>query len=190
MARPSSAVRSKLSLATFAQSSLSVLVVAFCVCLSASFGVHGILTTLPVINQSAVGPYRDAFWAPFRKKANAVFPSSDNGCAGDRLPNGKMLPAVIPARNATTSTTMIRGALTAKPFGRRRSLPPIWHQRVLYAATQKQRRSPRRLRVSERPSLPLAPACDDLTQFSDALVATKNALSVTTRSTMAGFVIG
>jgi hypothetical protein len=82
------------------------------------------------------------------------------------------------------------GPLTAKPFGRRRSLPPIWHQRVLYAATQKQRRSPRRLRVSERPSLPLAPACDDLTQFSDALVATKNALSVTTRSTMAGFVIG
>jgi hypothetical protein len=29
-------------LATFAQSSLSVLVVALCVCLSASFGVHGI----------------------------------------------------------------------------------------------------------------------------------------------------
>src|SRR6516165_8124946 len=42
MARPSSPVRSKLSLATFAQSSFSSDVVALRVCLSASFEVHGI----------------------------------------------------------------------------------------------------------------------------------------------------
>ena len=41
MARPSSPVRSKASLATLAQSSFSALVAALCVCLSASFGVHG-----------------------------------------------------------------------------------------------------------------------------------------------------
>jgi hypothetical protein len=42
MARPSSPVRSKHSLAIFAQSSFRAQVVALCVCLSASFGVHGI----------------------------------------------------------------------------------------------------------------------------------------------------
>src|SRR5262245_14875581 len=40
--RPSSPVRSKLSLATFAQSSFSAGVVALWVCLSALFAVHGI----------------------------------------------------------------------------------------------------------------------------------------------------
>src|SRR5262249_43964455 len=40
--RPSSPVRSKLSLATFAQSSFSAGVAALWVCLSASFAVHGI----------------------------------------------------------------------------------------------------------------------------------------------------
>ena len=42
IARPSSPVRSRHSLATFAQSSCSAQVVALCVCLSASFGVQGI----------------------------------------------------------------------------------------------------------------------------------------------------
>ena len=42
IARPSSPVCSKHSLATLAQSSLRAHVVALCVCLSASFGVHGI----------------------------------------------------------------------------------------------------------------------------------------------------
>src|SRR5215471_21229830 len=42
IARPSSPVRSKLSLATFAQSCFSSGVVALWVCLSASFAVHGI----------------------------------------------------------------------------------------------------------------------------------------------------
>jgi hypothetical protein len=43
IARPSSPVRSRHSFATLAQSSFSVHVVALCVCLSASSGVHGIL---------------------------------------------------------------------------------------------------------------------------------------------------
>src|SRR6516164_6397382 len=41
IARPSSPVRSRHSLATFAQSSFSAHVVALCVCRSASFEVHG-----------------------------------------------------------------------------------------------------------------------------------------------------
>ena len=42
MARPSSPVRSKDSLATRAQSSFNAVVVALWVCFTASFGVHGI----------------------------------------------------------------------------------------------------------------------------------------------------
>jgi hypothetical protein len=64
IARPSSPVRSNDSFATLAQSSFSSGVVALCVCLSASFEVHGILIRLrfqgnrmSLTRQSYVGSY-------------------------------------------------------------------------------------------------------------------------------------
>src|SRR6516165_8828951 len=74
MARPSSPVRSKLSLATFAQSSFSSDVVALRVCLSASFEVHGIRRP-PLIRSERKTPelYRGFFLCYRRPRPSACF---------------------------------------------------------------------------------------------------------------------